>query len=311
MTQQQVPQYNYQGGWQPQPHPFGFPQKSFITTWLLSLLLGGLGIDRFYLGKIGTGILKLVTFGGFGIWTLIDLIITLAGAQKDKHGLPLEGYQQHKKMAWIVTGILLVISLLFGILTLKADTSETVVRSDAASAPSQAAADADDAVEAPAADEASEEPARESKAAKAPEKKAKKAPVSDSKPVEEPATSADENSDDSASNDDAADDSSDVPVEYTSALKSAETYSDMMHMSKRGVYDQLTSEYGEKFSKKAAQYAIDHVHADWNKNALETAKTYQDDMHMSPAAIHDQLTSEYGEKFTESQADYAIKHLKK
>ncbi|MGL3804736.1 Ltp family lipoprotein [Paeniglutamicibacter sp. R2-26] len=101
----------------------------------------------------------------------------------------------------------------------------------------------------------------------------------------------------------------DVPTEYKSALKSAENYSDMMHMSKDGIYDQLTSEYGGKFSKKAAQYAVDNVEADWNKNALESAKSYQDTMAMSPEAIRDQLTSSYGGKFTKSEAAYAIKNL--
>ena len=80
-------------------------------------------------------------------------------------------------------------------------------------------------------------------------------------------------------------------------------------MSKRGIYDQLTSEYGEKFSAEAAQYAIDNVKVDWNANALAKAKNYQNTMNMSPAAIHDQLTSEYGEKFTQAEADYAIQHL--
>lgn len=65
-------------------------KKTFLSTWLLSLLLGSLGIDRFYLGKIGTGILKLITLGGFGIWYLIDLIMVLAGATRDKQGLKLE-----------------------------------------------------------------------------------------------------------------------------------------------------------------------------------------------------------------------------
>src|SRR5699024_4049350 len=88
-----------------------------------------------------------------------------------------------------------------------------------------------------------------------------------------------------------------------------ETYSDMMHMSKKGIYEQLTSEYGEDFSDEAAQYAIENVEADWNQNALEKARSYQDDMAMSPNAIHDQLTSEYGEQFTSSEADYAIEHL--
>ena len=101
----------------------------------------------------------------------------------------------------------------------------------------------------------------------------------------------------------------DVPAEYLSALVKAESYANNMNMSKKGVYDQLNSDYGEQFSEKAAQYAIDHVEADWKANALAKARSYQDDMSMSPKAIHDQLTSDYGEKFTKKQADYAIKHL--
>ena len=100
-----------------------------------------------------------------------------------------------------------------------------------------------------------------------------------------------------------------VPSEYKSALNKATSYSNTMNMSKRGVYDQLVSEYGEKFSTVAAQYAIDNVKADWNANALAKARSYRDTMHMSPAGIHDQLTSDYGEKFTQSEADYAIQHL--
>ena len=103
--------------------------------------------------------------------------------------------------------------------------------------------------------------------------------------------------------------SDDIPAEYVSALAVAENYSESMHMSKQGIYDQLTSEYGEQFTQEAAQYAIDNMQADWNQNALETAKNYQSSMNMSPAAIHDQLTSEYGEQFTQEEADYAIAHL--
>ncbi len=100
-----------------------------------------------------------------------------------------------------------------------------------------------------------------------------------------------------------------VPVEFTSALIKAASYSEMMHMSKAGIYDQLTSEYGEQFSAEAAQYAVDNLQADWNANALAKAKSYQDGMAMSPEAIRDQLTSEYGERFTVEEADYAIQHL--
>jgi len=50
-------------------------QLNWIATLVLSILFGGLGVDRFMMGKIGTGILKLVTGGGFGIWWLIDVIL--------------------------------------------------------------------------------------------------------------------------------------------------------------------------------------------------------------------------------------------
>lgn len=102
---------------------------------------------------------------------------------------------------------------------------------------------------------------------------------------------------------------SNVPTEYKSALNKATTYANTMNMSKKGVYDQLVSSYGEKFTPEAAQYAIDNVKADWNANALAKAKTYQDTMNMSPASIRSQLTSAYGEKFTEAEASYAIEHL--
>ena len=60
--------------------------KDWLITLLLSLFLGGLGVHRFYVGKIGTGILQLITLGGCGIWTLIDLIMIITGNFKDKDG---------------------------------------------------------------------------------------------------------------------------------------------------------------------------------------------------------------------------------
>ena len=100
-----------------------------------------------------------------------------------------------------------------------------------------------------------------------------------------------------------------VPTEYKSALRKAKTYSDTMYMSKEGIYDQLTSEYGEKFTAESAQYAIDNLNVDWNKNALKKAETYQETMSMSKSAIYDQLTSEHGEKFTAEEAQYAVDNL--
>ena len=82
-----------------------------------------------------------------------------------------------------------------------------------------------------------------------------------------------------------------------------------MHMSKQGIYNQLTSS-AEQFSSEAAQYAIDNLEADWNANALAKAKSYQKQMSMSPGAIHDQLVSS-AEGFTEDEANFAIEHLEK
>ena len=60
--------------------------KSKVVALILSIFLGELGIDRFYLGYIGTGILKLIICGGFGIWWLIDLIMIATGKLKPKDG---------------------------------------------------------------------------------------------------------------------------------------------------------------------------------------------------------------------------------
>ena len=62
-------------------------EKDFVPTLLLCVLLGGLGIHRFYVGKVGTGILMLLTLGGLGIWVLIDIIMIAVGSFKDKNGL--------------------------------------------------------------------------------------------------------------------------------------------------------------------------------------------------------------------------------
>ena len=60
--------------------------KSFVTTLLLSIFLGGLGIDRFYLGYVLLGILKLATGGVFGIWWLIDIILIVTRKMTDAQG---------------------------------------------------------------------------------------------------------------------------------------------------------------------------------------------------------------------------------
>ena len=99
-----------------------------------------------------------------------------------------------------------------------------------------------------------------------------------------------------------------IPKEYKSALKKAKIYSDTAYMSKAALYRQLTSEFGEKFTSEAAQYAIDNVEADWKENALKKAKLYQDVAMMSSSDIYDQLISE-AERYTPEEAQYAIDNL--
>lgn len=60
--------------------------KSQLVALLLALFVGVLGIHRFYLGYTGIGIVQLLTFGGLGIWALIDLILIITGDLKPKTG---------------------------------------------------------------------------------------------------------------------------------------------------------------------------------------------------------------------------------
>lgn len=99
------------------PIPGVPPERSFIATWMFSWLLGFLGVDRFYLGKVGTGIAKLLTIGGLGVWWLIDLILTLAGVQRDKEGRLLPDFEEHKLIAWIITAAVFGLSILTSALT--------------------------------------------------------------------------------------------------------------------------------------------------------------------------------------------------
>ena len=64
--------------------------KSRLAACLLCWFLGCIGVHRFYVGKIGTGIAQIFTLGGFGIWALVDFIMICCGSFKDKEGKPLK-----------------------------------------------------------------------------------------------------------------------------------------------------------------------------------------------------------------------------
>ena len=101
--------------------------------------------------------------------------------------------------------------------------------------------------------------------------------------------------------------SNDSNSEYSAALGKAKSYNSLFHMSKKRMYSQLTSDF-DKFSNDEAQYAIDHLKADYKYNALFNAKNYRKLFNMSKSGLFNQLTS-FADGFTEEEAQYAIDHL--
>ncbi|USS93960.1 Ltp family lipoprotein (plasmid) [Fructilactobacillus ixorae] len=101
-----------------------------------------------------------------------------------------------------------------------------------------------------------------------------------------------------------------VSTEYNNAYETAKTYMSTQGMSKKGLYDQLTADTGEKFKPEAATYAVNKFSEDdYKKAAVKSAKTYSKDMHLSASDVYSQLTSDSGEKYTPDEAKYAINKL--
>lgn len=101
--------------------------KGFATTLVLCVLLGQLGVHRFYVGKIGTGILMLLTLGGLGIWQIIDLIVIATQNFKDGQGLPIKtvgGFSKKKTLIWVGSGVGGFLVLVLVIVLLPSPTTE-------------------------------------------------------------------------------------------------------------------------------------------------------------------------------------------
>jgi hypothetical protein len=269
------------------------------VTWLLSLLLGVLGVDRFYLGKVGTGILKLITLGGIGIWALIDLILVLTNKTRDKQGLPLEGYDRHKKVALIVTGVVILLSIVVNsaragsapsvapapstpkasATTPSATPSATPTKDPAvAAAEAKAKADADAKTKADA-DAAAKAKAEADAAAKA--KAAADAAAAKAAAEAEAAAKA-------------------GTVSQQNALRKAGSYLNSSAFSRTGLIGQL--EYN-KYSTEDATWAVDRVTVDWNAQAAKKAKSYLKSSSFSRSGLVDQLLYN---GFTPEQAEYGV-----
>ncbi|MBT2585104.1 Ltp family lipoprotein [Arthrobacter sp. ISL-95] len=306
-------------------------KRSFLVTWLLSLVLGALGVDRFYLGKVGTGLLKLITFGGLGIWAVIDLVLVLANQTRDKQGLPLAGYDKHKRMAFIVTGVFVLFALVVNIARLGAPPLSAPVVSatkEAAAAPSpsptetsEAAAEARDAAAKAEADAkvaadaaAKEKTDADAKAkadadAKAKADAAAKAEAdavakaqADAAAKAEAGAAAQAKADDAAAKAaaEAAAQAAAGTVSQRNALRKASDYLEFSAFSYPGLIKQLEF---EKYSATDATWAVDRVKVDWNEQAAKKAKSYLDFTSFSRAGLIDQLLFE---GFTPEQAEYGV-----
>jgi len=97
-----------------------------------------------------------------------------------------------------------------------------------------------------------------------------------------------------------------LTAEQQNAVDAANNYLSMSAFSKKGLIEQLSSEAGDGFPRKAAKFAANHVDVDWNAEAVKAARNYLDMTSFSKQGLIDQLSSSAGDGYTLSQATYAV-----
>ena len=89
------------------------------------------------------------------------------------------------------------------------------------------------------------------------------------------------------------------------AIDAAKSYLSTSGFSKKGLIEQLSSSAGDKYPRKDAVFAVNHLHVNWNKQAVRSAKDYLDTTSFSCQGMVEQLSSSAGDKYTAAQAQYA------
>jgi len=96
-------------------------QRHYLAVFFFSLFFGVFGVDRFYLGKFWTGLIKLLTLGGLGIWALIDLTMVMSGSMRDKQGNEMLEYVKYKKLAnntVLISSIVIVVLVILTVVSI-------------------------------------------------------------------------------------------------------------------------------------------------------------------------------------------------
>ncbi|WP_192497104.1 Ltp family lipoprotein [Gulosibacter chungangensis] len=296
-------------GWEAQlPHS----DREYNTTWLLALFLGGLGVDRFYLGKFGSGIAKLLTLGGVGIWWLVDVIVSVSGNAKDAAGLKVRPAKpEHRVVGWVTASALIVISLIMGGVN-SDDEVEHIAEEPAALMSTQ---DEEVAVEVEPetvdAEPVEEEPSPDPVAAD----NSPSITVSQSEALESAQSYLsfmafsregliDQLEYEGFSKEDATFAADNVGADWMEqAVKSAESYLRTMAFSKEGLIDQLLY---EGFTQEQAEYGVEQAYGDPTTQAIESAESYLRTMPFSRSGLIDQLVYE---GFTVDEATTAVDSL--